>query len=324
MRTPTIAAVAIAKNEAARIRAWVKPLQSADRMFILDTGSTDETVTMARELGVTVALHLPREGFRFDHARNDVLERVREATDYVFWVDLDETVELVWRSKFETAIMQYGMQEIFSTTRLWGNLAYERPTIHKATRDWSWRRPVHEELVFHGGEQEYSPAPTGIEVTHDQDTSKDRSQYLPLMKIAVDQDPTDNQVAFWYARELLYRSDIPMAIARLREFSGRKDAWIIERMQACLHLAEIYNQMGSSGDSLQLRVLKQAGELAPWRREPLLAMARFQRVNRGSVVLGVDYARKALSIPHTMRPQDYLSAEETWDDEAIRKEFGIV
>ena len=99
------------------------------------------------------------------------------------------------------------------------------------------------------------------------------------------------------------------------------DAWVIEKMQACLHLADIYGEV-SRGSVMQLRALQDAVNIAPWRREPLLAMARFQRL-RGNLDVSLDFVNRALSIPHTMRPQDYLSDAGAWDDEAIRKEWDI-
>jgi glycosyltransferase involved in cell wall biosynthesis len=319
-RRVSIAAVAIAKNEEDRIHAWCANLGEADGMFIYDTGSEDGTVDCARSEGITVWKNVAGAGeFRFDRARNDLLLMVRNVApfDYVFWVDLDETVEPGWRAKFEMALMQYGQQEVFSTVRFWGGLAYDRATIHKFTLDWSWRRPVHEELIFRDRE-EYSPAPTGIRVDHDQDPSKDRSQYLPLMKIACDEDPEDTQIAFWYARELMYHRDYRKALGRFRLFVDMKDAWVIEKMQAYLHMAEIYKTL-SPHTVMERRAIQDAIDIAPWRREPLLAMARYYSVLKDARM--DEYAAKALSIPHTMRPQDYLSAESTWNDELIRKEL---
>ena len=125
----SIAAVAIAKNEEDRIHAWCANLVEADAMFIYDTGSEDGTHDAAVEESISVFYDAPnQQNFRFDRARNDLLRLVQEAAsfDYVFWVDLDEVVERGWREKFDYAIERYGEQEIFSTVRVWGSLAYDR------------------------------------------------------------------------------------------------------------------------------------------------------------------------------------------------------
>lgn len=320
MSSPSIIAAAIAKNEDDRLVPWFSPLQDADRVSLLDTGSTDDTMVMALGMCVDAVQISYRDHFRFDTARNALLDILDHDADYVFWVDLDETVERNWREKFNLAVARYGELEVFSTTRIWGNLAYERPTIHKLGTGWTWRRPVHEELVFRD-RQEYSPAPTGITVQHHQDPSKDRSQYLPLMKLACDEDPEDTQIAFWYARELIYYGQYREALAAFQTFVGMETAWVVEKMQAHLYMSFIYDKL-SPGSVMEKREIERAIAIAPWRREPLLGMAHYYAKIR-EPEQALNYANQALSIPHTMRPQDYLSSEGTWNDELIRKELHL-
>ncbi len=58
----------------------------ADEIVIYDTGSTDRSVVVARELGATVI-----EGYwdeDFSRARNEALERC--SGDWILWLDADE------------------------------------------------------------------------------------------------------------------------------------------------------------------------------------------------------------------------------------------
>ena len=94
------------------------------------------------------------------------------------------------------------------------------------------------------------------------------------MKIACDEDPEDTQIAFWYARELMYHGDYTEALGQLpglhhdgRRLGGREDAGVPapgRDLRAC-----------SARSVMERRAIEDAIAIAPWRREPLLAMARY-------------------------------------------------
>jgi tetratricopeptide (TPR) repeat protein len=83
----TVAGVVITRDEAATIFETVRRLRPAvDRVLVVDTGSTDDTVRLSREAGAEV-LAGPWEN-DFSAARNFALGHVTE--DWVLWVDADE------------------------------------------------------------------------------------------------------------------------------------------------------------------------------------------------------------------------------------------
>ena len=49
-----IAVYAISKNESKFVDAWVDAMSEADAIYVLDTGSTDDTVARFQARGVTV------------------------------------------------------------------------------------------------------------------------------------------------------------------------------------------------------------------------------------------------------------------------------
>ena len=73
---------AICKNEAQFVRRWMDSMSEADRVVVLDTGSTDETVSLLRGRGaeVTEETIVP---WRFDTARNRSLDLVPEDAEPV-------------------------------------------------------------------------------------------------------------------------------------------------------------------------------------------------------------------------------------------------
>lgn len=66
---------AISKNEEKFARRWAQSMSEADGIFVLDTGSTDDTVKILKEEGATVSCEqvVP---WRFDEARNRSLSLV--------------------------------------------------------------------------------------------------------------------------------------------------------------------------------------------------------------------------------------------------------
>ena len=64
---------AIAKNEEKFAARWAQSMKEADEIFVLDTGSTDETVKILEENGVQVSVQ-KIEPWRFDKARNASLD----------------------------------------------------------------------------------------------------------------------------------------------------------------------------------------------------------------------------------------------------------
>ncbi|HXH48927.1 MAG TPA: glycosyltransferase family 2 protein [Terriglobia bacterium] len=82
---PPISATIITRNEATNIARAIRSLDCADEILVVDSGSTDETVKIAAELGARTVTH-PWEGFA---AQKNFA--VREAShDWVLSLDADE------------------------------------------------------------------------------------------------------------------------------------------------------------------------------------------------------------------------------------------
>lgn len=86
MQSP-LSAVIITKNEAARISATVKALLWANEIVVVDSGSTDDTVKICKELGCLVHYHpFENYGLQKQYAVN------LAQNDWVLVVDADEIV----------------------------------------------------------------------------------------------------------------------------------------------------------------------------------------------------------------------------------------
>ena len=84
---PRLTSITITKNEAAQIGDCLDSLAFCDERVVVDSGSSDDTVRIAREKGARVAVH---EWRGFGPQRNFALTMVD--ADWVLWVDADEAV----------------------------------------------------------------------------------------------------------------------------------------------------------------------------------------------------------------------------------------
>ena len=206
-KSPKIAVYTIALNESQHSERWAKSVADADYRVVLDTGSTDDTVARFRGCGVTVR-EQKITPWRFDQARNAALAAVPEDAEICVSMDMDEFLAPGWRAEMErawvageTTRLQYSY--VFDYDANGANASYPMNKIH-ARRGYIWKRPVHEN-VWPTGPGEKMACNLSVVLNQLQDRPKNtRSNYLPLLKLAHDEDSADHQVAFWYGRELMY------------------------------------------------------------------------------------------------------------------------
>jgi len=84
---PCLSVVVITRNEAANIRAALESARWADELVVVDSGSTDDTVRIARELADRVIVH----GWEGYGAQKNHASRLA-AHDWILSLDADERV----------------------------------------------------------------------------------------------------------------------------------------------------------------------------------------------------------------------------------------
>jgi hypothetical protein len=98
-----IAAYGIAKNEEGNIRSWYEGLKDCDYILLLDTGSTDNTIEIAKSLGIKVvqAWFSPWDETT---AKNAALSLIPLEYDYCINLDIDQTISTKnWRQILENS-----------------------------------------------------------------------------------------------------------------------------------------------------------------------------------------------------------------------------
>lgn len=98
-----LSVVIITRNEAARIRRCLESVAWADEVIVVDSGSTDGTEAISRELGAK----LYRRAFdTFDRQKNFGLERA--AGPWILSVDADEVISPALREEIEALLTRDG------------------------------------------------------------------------------------------------------------------------------------------------------------------------------------------------------------------------
>ena len=149
-----------------------------------------------------------------------------------------------------------------------------------------------------------------IRLEHHADDQKSRAQYLPLLELAVEEDPEDDRNMYYLGREYMFRGRWVDAVKTLRRHLSLKRAnWEEERCASMRCIARCCGELGQ-GDE-ELRWLLRACAECPKAREPWMDLARFcyRREDWHGVIFA---ARQALKI--TQRSQSYLSEPEAWGE----------
>lgn len=297
-----IACYSVAKNEEANVEQWALSCADADVRLVVDTGSTDDTIgALAR---CRVEQHSVRViPWRFDDARNHALSLIPDDIDLCIALDLDETLEPGWRSCLE-ALDPTVTRPRYRYTWSWNDdgtpgLVYGGDKIH-ARHGYRWKHPVHEVLQAQGEEvQEW----VGLEIHHHPDPNKSRSDYLPLLALAVAEDPDDDRNAHYYARELMYAGRNDEAAAEFRRHLSLPSAqWDAERAASMRYLARV----DPANDE---RWLLRAVAEAPGFREGWMALAELYYVWQRWE--GCYWAADRATQIRT-RSLDYLTEAEAW------------
>lgn len=208
MKQHKVIVYAICKNEEQFVDRWMDSMQEADGVVVTDTGSTDHTVERLRARGAQV-YEEQISPWRFDTARNLSLDHVPGDADICVCTDLDEVLSPQWRKALEGA-WQPGTKMV----RYWYNWSHKEDgsadvrfryfKIHERN-SYRWAYPIHECLKYCGEGAEKIVMSDDIVLDHYPDPAKSRGNYLPLLELAVSENPQDDRMAYYLGREYMYR-----------------------------------------------------------------------------------------------------------------------
>ena len=268
-----ICVYAICKNEEKFVDRWYNSMKEADEIYVLDTGSTDNTVEKLKEKGINVEVKIISP-WRFDVARNESLQMLPNDTDICVCTDLDEVFNKGWRKELEKVWKK-------DTTRCryiynWSLDKNNKPIVRfyyekiHSLKNYKWIYPVHEVLTTNIKEN-YCTSDKII-LNHYPDSKKSRSGYLSLLELSVKEYPENDRNTHYLGREYMYYGKWNECIDTLIKHLGLKSAtWKEERCASMRFIARSYKALKRYDEAKMW--LEKAKKEAPHLRDPYIEMA---------------------------------------------------
>ncbi len=289
--------VVIAKNEEKTLPRLIKSLEGVDEIIVCDTGSTDNTIKVAKSLGATVFekkfdiivdealkkkideivgennIKVGDRAFNFAEARNWAITHAKN--DMIFMPDCDEIVE--WDLPEVERLLDEGVDRLeyhfifcfdaegkpliqFSHSKL-----YNRKKFH-------WVRNIHEVLEGQG-KTVYTDK---ILLKHYQNPETNRGQYLKGLAIDYIQNPYNDRNCHYFAREMMYAGK-PKEAIKMFEQHIEKPGWNTEKGQSLIFMGNCYRTLKDEQKAMECYARGFTYDMN--RREALLGMAQVKYDN---------------------------------------------
>ena len=295
---------AICKNEEKFVDRWYESMKEADEIYVLDTGSTDNTIKKLKKHKIKYKKQIIKP-WRFDVARNMSLEMVPSDADICVCTDLDEVFEKGWRKKLEKNWKKGTTRAKYNYNWLLTNdnkpiINFYIEKIH-IRNGYKWEHPVHEVLKYDYNESIITI--DDITVNHYPDNTKSRASYLPLLELSVKEKPEDDRNMHYLGREYMYYGEYNKAIDTLIKHLNLKTAtWKDERCASMRFIARCYKKLNRFDEANMW--LDKAMEEAPYLRDAFMekAILDYELKNWNNVII---FCNKALEIKS--HPKTYIN-----------------
>ena len=325
MNKPKFSFAIIAKNEAETLPRLVGSLKEfqerGGEIWILDTGSTDNTVEVAKKLGCKVesvgdkfrinidekmandinskfivdgelpVLKAGESLFNFGAARNYI--STFPENDMIATPDCDEIFTAFDIDKLNEVILngfeQLEYNFVFSHDSLGNPVIKFRHCKFYNRKKMSWSGIIHEIL---GGETKNIFLEENIiKLEHYQNETTNRSGYIKGLAIDCFQNPENDRNSHYFAREMFYLGRTKSAIKEFKNHIAM-DRWATEASQSMLYIGDCYKRLGDVGEMLKWYNLSIDKEV---RREPLMRMAEYY-YGKGMHKQVIAYGEAALTV----------------------------
>ncbi|MDE6690783.1 MAG: glycosyltransferase family 2 protein [Clostridia bacterium] len=272
----TLSVCMIVKDEEATLARCIEcAAPFADEIIVVDTGSTDGTVQIARSLDAKVFFFEWCDDF--SAARNFSFSKAE--CDLVMWLDADDVItpenaqkiaDLKERDDFDVAFLKYAAAFDGDTP----TFVYYRERIFRRSSNFRWQGFVHE-VITPAGRQVYSDAC----VYHKKVKSGNPRRNLAIYQSRIAAGcKLDERGVFYYGRELFFNNLLCESIAVLTDYL-KGGGWVENKIEACRTLYRAYGKLGREEEAVS--ALLQAFSYAAPRAEDCCYLAEyFERKNQ--------------------------------------------
>jgi glycosyltransferase involved in cell wall biosynthesis len=222
----------------------------ADEIIVVDTGSTDETKSIASSYTDNVYDFEWIDDFAA--ARNFAFDKA--TSEYILWLDADDIfleldqiklleLKATLSSEVDTVSMFYYLSQDENgmiTSRL------RRNRLVRRDRQFRWIGAVHEYLEVYGVSLVSDIAVTHASTRHD----SDRNLRIYEQRLAKGEEFSPRDL-YYYANELKDHSHNEKAIQFYNLFLSTKKGWVEDNIAACGKLSDCYAALGNQESAME-------------------------------------------------------------------------
>lgn len=311
---PILATIVVVKNEMKRICITLESVKGiTDKVIILDTGSTDDTINVIKKYGIEnnmdidvieKTFNIPFEGdpqynedgtiktfFHFSKARNHVLEYADDKADYLLLLDCND--ELQGGKQLREFINTFTDEfYAFHVLQKWWNGishdSYFNVRLIKTKSQWRYKGPIHEWIHCEINEKyKLGKLPEHIVIYQDrtQDDDKSQKRFLKdelifeseMIREIKECGKPDTRTLFYYGQTCMCINKHEKAFHLNRERCERNDGFLEEKFHSLYRCGELSQKLLHTEEETMLWYIKafefSAKNFQNARAEPLYKLA---------------------------------------------------
>jgi len=200
----------IVKNEEQVLRDCLESIKGIDETIICDTGSTDNTVNIAKEYTDKVFTDY-KWNDNFAEARNHSLSKCKG--DWVFIIDADEKL-LTGVDKLKQTVNNANGDSVLNIKCKGGKVSYWGPRLFKNNDGIKWCGAIHNYLNRTSQAKTDNVLEFGYSPAH----KKDPDRALRILRKEVENNYNLVREKYYLAREYYYRGNWMLAIVWFDEY----------------------------------------------------------------------------------------------------------
>jgi glycosyltransferase involved in cell wall biosynthesis len=252
----TISLCMIVKNEEKNLANCLDSVAGVpDEIIIVDTGSADNTVEIAKRY--TDKVYFFEWIDDFSAARNFSFSKAK--MDFIFWLDGDDTLPAESRDKLIALKKKLKNVDVVTMPyHYWhdddGNVLISqiRERLFRRSCGFVWKGAIHENVPVHGGILD-----SDIPVTHDRKKlNKDRNEIkernLRILQKTINSESYDVKDLYYYALSLHNDGQSEKALVYLNRFFEISHEFAITGVNAYLTAHHIYLAKGDNNAALKI------------------------------------------------------------------------
>lgn len=227
-----ISAVLIVKNESAVLARCLESVKEADEIIVCDTGSTDNTVEVARQYTDKVFTDYVWED-HFAKARNHALSKA--TGDWILSIDADEFLTCPFSKVREATRLAYMAVNVKMTAERGDAPTFWFPRLFLRSPNIYWEGAAHNHPTVMGEDLGEVTITFGYSPAH----AQDRFRTLRILENEVAKSPDCVRERFYLGREYFYRNMHDKALPMLGRYV-QISRFPAEKAEAFLMMSRAY------------------------------------------------------------------------------------